>query len=106
MIKIYHFDHEACKDRDFSYEVFAGKKVPHFNKYNYHLVAVAETEDLDRAYYLTNHIDKDWTTNYHVTAVNGKHRSTSIGDVLVKADGTRFCVAPVGFDKMEGEGGL
>lgn len=105
MIKVYHFDHEKAS-RDKRWEVFSGKVVPTFNKLNYKLVAIAETDDLDRAYYLTNHIDKDWTTNYHVTAVNGKHRSTSVGDVLVKADGTRFYVAPVGFDKMEGEGGL
>jgi hypothetical protein len=55
-------------------------------------VAEVDTTDLDEAFKLTNHISKPWWENEKVTVVGlerdpdgrGKHRSTSVGDVLVK----------------------
>ena len=59
------------------------------------LAAEVDTDDLELAFQLTNHIDMDWWDNEGVTRYGGK-RSTSCGDVMEK-DGTFFVVASAGF---------
>ena len=63
-------------------------------------VAEVDTDDLNEAFKLTNHIDSDWMDNYEVTPVNGNHRSTSVGDCMEK-DGQLYVVAPVGFEEVK-----
>jgi hypothetical protein len=48
------------------------------------LVATVETFNPEDAYRLTNHIDSDWTKNPGVHALEGNHRSTSVGDLIVR----------------------
>jgi len=44
--------------------------------------------DPDLAFQLTNHIDKPWWENEGVTLVGApRHRSTSVGDLVVMPDG-------------------
>lgn len=63
----------------------------------YVLVAEVETDDLERAYELTNHTDEDWTLNSEVRAFAPSCRSTSVGDMIVTPDDEAYLVLPVGF---------
>lgn len=65
----------------------------------YELVALVDTDDLDLAYQLTNHIDQPWTQNSGVTALTDRPRSTMIGDIIINSDGA-FVVAGVGFESL------
>ena len=47
-------------------------------------VASVDTTDPEKAYRLTNHFERDWTQNPGVRALQGQHRSTSVGDLLVE----------------------
>ncbi len=58
---------------------------------DFDLVATVASEDLERVYFLTNHIDSPWTDNSSVEAVGDSHRSTSVGDVVVNEEGTFLC---------------
>lgn len=74
-------------------------------------VADVETDDVGRVFELTNSIDRPWWENAEVTFLMGRDggaRSTSVGDVIVKAlpagidaNGTprwaRFSVERIGF---------
>jgi len=48
---------------------------------DYELVAHVDTDDLDVAFELTNHISNEWWLNEDVQCVK-QGRSTSVGDVL------------------------
>lgn len=48
---------------------------------DYELVAYVETNDREKAFELTNHIDCEWWKNEGVKCLK-KTRSTSVGDVL------------------------
>lgn len=63
-------------------------------------VAQVDTDDLEEAFALTNSIDHPWTENAQVRAEPGRHRSTSVGDVM-EQDGDRFIVDTIGFRKWE-----
>ena len=65
----------------------------------YHKVADVETEDVEHAYMLTNHIDRLWTRNEGVTATPGEHRSSSVHDVVV-IDGVAHRCASVGWEPI------
>lgn len=55
---------------------------------------------LERAFELTNHIDRAWTDNAGVTVANDKpQRSTSVGDVIVLGE-SAYVVAGVGFEAL------
>ena len=71
-------------------------------KADYGEIATVETGDLDLAYQMTNHVDHDWRENasVKVTGPELRARSTSVGDVLIKEDGTRWVVAPYGFVQL------
>jgi hypothetical protein len=62
-------------------------------------VADVETYTIDHVYELTNHIDKDWTTNGGVTPHVARARSTSVGDVVVTPIGAFIC-ANTGWKKL------
>jgi len=68
----------------------------------YELAATADFPMLDLVYQLTNSIDWPWWENEGVTMegnVEGR-RSTSVGDVIVIPDGSRFVVALMGFKQF------
>ena len=64
----------------------------------YHLVAVVDSGDLEDGFRFTNHIETDWAKQPAeiVTALPGDHRSTSVGDIIVR-DGSTYIVAGCGF---------
>lgn len=71
-----------------------------FDSSGYEFVGYTKTDDLDRAYMLTNHIDSDWTENVDVSVGYGiTPRSTSIGDILVTETEIHI-VARMGFEKL------
>lgn len=67
--------------------------------FRYELVAEVETDDLDKAFELTNHISRDWRTNASLRAMPAARRSTSVGDLLEK-DGRKYLVAMFGFKEI------
>lgn len=74
-------DEAAWRDRGLSFE----------------LVAHVESDDLERAFAATNHIDRDWSDNPDVEVkTTGSRRSTSVGDLVVR-DGLTFVVGKFGF---------
>jgi hypothetical protein len=79
---------------------------PRWDPANYTMVAIiapdanGEPVSLDRAYFLTNHLDRSWWENAGVTRVGPECRSTSVGDVIYR-DGIAYQVASLGFDRIE-----
>ena len=63
-------------------------------------VAEVDTNDLEKAFELTNHITSDWTQNEGVTPHVSRPRSTSAGDIMEK-DGEQFLVAACGYKKIK-----
>ena len=56
---------------------------------------------LDKAFMLTNHIDREWWKNAGVTLIGApKHRSTSVGDVCVLPDGRVFRCSVMGWTEI------
>lgn len=70
-----------------------------WNAGEYELVASVDTDDLEHAYALTNHIDRSWTENEGVRAMSEHVRSSSVGDVF-EHDGKFHAVASFGFDEV------
>ncbi len=66
----------------------------------YNLVAVVDSANLDDGFTSTNHIESDWQENDNVTALPGRHRSTSVGDLIVSADDVTYVVEGTGFAKL------
>lgn len=58
-------------------------------------------EALERAYMLTQNLDRPWIEDYmHVKWLGDKHvRSSSVGDIFV-IEGTRFVVDSAGFQRI------
>lgn len=67
----------------------------------YQLAAVVFTDDLDNAFHLTNHVTCDWTENSNVFASSGPQRSTSVGDIVMDADGKMHVCLPFGWQQIE-----
>ena len=68
------------------------------------LVAVVSADSLDEVFYFTNHVDQDWTTWENVNMhVEGRVRSTSVGDVVVDNDGQPWLCAQAGWTKLIGK---
>ena len=62
------------------------------------LVATVETANLDTAYERTNSFDHHWIENSGLTVHNGnRHRSTSMGDLIVDKNGNAFICAAFGW---------
>ena len=111
MIQVYHFKH--AENVKVSGAVFVGMTQPEFNKTNYEKVAEVKIDDgnYDDVFRLTNHIDSPWWDNPGVFAViesedqeELKHRSTSVGDVIVLNSGDVMMVGCVGWEKIEYHG--
>lgn len=51
---------------------------------NFELVGEVRTTDVNEAYRLTNHIERDWRENENSIGFVKRPRSTSVGDVLVR----------------------
>lgn len=72
----------------------------------YQQVAIVEdqgctqSDNLDFAFELTNHIDCSWTENEGVTALKNEVRSTSVGDIMITHLGKMFVVGPFGFTQI------
>jgi hypothetical protein len=64
------------------------------------LVATVDTNDINHAFALTQHVEDSWTNNDRVNAEPGEHRSTSVGDVLV-CDGETYRCENVGWTKLD-----
>jgi len=73
----------------------AKEKAKHLTCQELLLVAEVETDSLNEAYQLTNHIDKVWYENHGVKTFL-KSRSTSVGDIL-RLNGKQYLVATCGF---------
>lgn len=59
---------------------------------DYNLVAIVDSEMLEKVFELTNHIDSPWWDNDSVEVVgDNHHRSTSVGDIVVTVEGTFRC---------------
>jgi len=71
-----------------------------FSDANFELVALVECSQLEDVFYLTNHVDHSWWENEGVTAVK-KGRSTSVGDVVVTEDDTKFLCRGTGWGVFE-----
>ncbi len=65
---------------------------------DYNLVAIVLSDDKEKAFEFTNHIEGDWQCNQDVLAMTGPHRSTSVGDIMVDSDYLVWLVAPMGFE--------
>lgn len=68
---------------------------------SYRLVGAIFTDDLERLFELTNHIDGDWTMNPACKVVGvGQQRSTSVGDVVMDKHGIFWLCARVGWQRV------
>ena len=68
---------------------------------DYILVAIVDSEVLEKVFELTNHIDSQWWDNDGVEVVgDNHHRSTSVGDIVVTNEGTFRC-ENVGWHELE-----
>lgn len=63
-------------------------------------VADVDTDDLEVAYGLTNHVVGAWTANKEVTPHGTKFRSTSVGDRMQTEDGKLWQVDDFGFSEV------
>lgn len=93
MIQVWHFD---------------GMTQPHTvnesaSKFkNYRHVANISVDDLEQAYYLTQHLENDWTENSLVHTLVGRCRSSMVGDIFIR-DGSMYFVDVVGFREIAKE---
>jgi hypothetical protein len=72
-----------------------------FDTNGYEFVGIVKSNDLDRAYMLTNHIEDNWTKNDDVSVPFGTEpRSSSVGDIFV-TDTEIHIVARMGFEKLQ-----
>lgn len=67
----------------------------------YVLVAVNDTDDLDKIYEFTQHTDRSWTEQKKVVEIGPQpKRSTSVGDLIISDGGDIWIVADFGFTKI------
>lgn len=89
-LKVYHAREPSFRDDE----------PQEFNDANFELVAEVECGALEDVFYLTNHVDHAWWENEGVTCVK-QSRSTSVGDVVVTEDGTKFLCRGTGWGVFE-----
>ena len=88
-------------DREALAEIFSDEAKWRDLGLSFELVAQVEGDDLERAYSMTNHVDRDWSENPDVQVMTGeRRRSTSVGD-LVMRDGVTFVVDKFGFSEVQ-----
>lgn len=73
----------------------------------YSLVATVDSENLDKVFTLTNTIDHPWWNNEGVTKefVGEGCRSTSVGDVVIREDGTKYICESIGWSEITDQEG-
>ncbi len=118
MLKIYHYARLTKDERDLVNSADGGWEAsPRLRRYadittsakpvavidglierEYHLVATVDSDDLEDGFRYTNHIEHAWHKQPAaiVTPLPGDHRSTSVGDIVVR-DQSTYIVAPTGF---------
>lgn len=69
----------------------------------YREVAHVECENIHQVFPITNHIDHDWTTNEGVILHAERCRSTSVGDLVLAADGELHVCASSGWRQLGAE---
>ena len=79
---------------------FRDDKLIEFNDDNFVLVAKVECDRHQMTFKYTNHIDRAWWENPEVKWHKPQSRSTSVGDVVVDADGNRFRVMGMGWQEF------
>ena len=106
MIIVYQNKNQDCMfrvDKSILFRFLASTKPNHelidierefVNDFEY--VADVESNNMDDAYRLTNSIEFYWGDNEEVEEHGSRHRSTSVGDILVCEDGI-YAVAMSGF---------
>ena len=68
---------------------------------DYERVAIVIAADLGELFYLTNHVDSNWTEGGAVHRLfNKKARSTSVSDVVIDPDGNRLRCESVGWKEI------
>lgn len=99
-IKIYH-SNEFRDTSGYGHDFCTQEHVREFfENGKYEFVGTVDTDDLDKAYHLTNHIQHNWTKNEDVDAPSEKVRSSSVGDIF-QIDDKYFVVGGCGFDEIE-----
>lgn len=68
----------------------------------YRQVAVVSSDDLESAFKKTNSIDSYWGDNKSVQQIGNEHRSTSVGDLMLK-DSKIYFVDIIGFKQLSDE---
>lgn len=63
----------------------------------YTLVAEVDTDHLEKAFQLTNHISWSWLKNQEVSPKTEAARSTMVGDLMEDSDGNFWLTANFGF---------
>lgn len=66
-------------------------------------VAIVNCENLEDVFRVTNHIDESWQNNPEVVTAVERARSTSVGDVVITADGKAFLCDHVGWVEVKVE---
>lgn len=110
MITVYHVDFDTTEKLDPTMDLYyklTYRPTPEMIaaaivQECYKKVAVVNTNHLDSAYELTNHIDTSWDQNFGVTPVKLGNRSTSIGDLMI-TDSDLYVVDRMGFTKLPTE---
>lgn len=69
----------------------------------YREVAHVDCGGIDSVFPATNHIDWDWTANEAVLVHADRCRSTSVGDLVLDADGEVHVCATAGWRQLEAE---
>lgn len=80
----------------FGFSACLGLPEPQF-PVDFELVAEVDTDNVDEAFRLTNHIDQSWYENEGVKTIK-KSRSTSVGDIVV-VSGSAYRCMPLGWEK-------
>lgn len=67
----------------------------------YKLAATVDATQIEDAWGLTNHIERDWTLNPECQAQPGGQRSSSVGDLFEDASGAFHLCASIGFKPID-----
>jgi len=63
-------------------------------------VANVECADLEKVFYLTNHVDCSWLEHAEVEVLVETARSTSVGDIVVDSEGNIFLCMSSGWKNL------
>jgi len=104
MFKVYHYDmnkyhHSFGKWYLRTPTAMQDVDAPKFPD-EYVLAADVNTDDIDDVFRLTNNIDRNWDENEEVNATGKSLRSTSVGDVVVDAEGKALICASMGWEEI------